>query len=278
MNFEINEFPIIIAGPTCSGKSDFALKLAMEYDCEIINADSIQLYKDLKVLSARPSEYFNIKHHLYGILEKNESWNANIWSKNALNLLEDKKKIIVGGTGFYINALTLGLSSIPEISSQTRNLVRNLSLEEVREKLKDLDPKSMTTIHENHFSRLSRALEVVIETKKPISFWHNKREKLLNSYSFFLVDHSNLMEKIDKRVIHMVEQGAIDEVKKLDSQFGYIQNAIGVKELDKVINNMLDMPAAIELIQTKTKQYARRQRTWFKNQLKHVNNLQKIIF
>ena len=276
---------ILISGPTASGKSNFAYKVAKKINGEIINADSIQIYKDLKILTARP----NIKdsdpvHHLYGFLGGEEVWSVGQWIKVAKDISDKiiaKKMtpIIVGGTGLYFKAITEGLSPIPDIDPKIReefiNLLKSKGINSLSKILKDLDPVAYKKIGSNDQQRTLRALEVYKGTKKKISeFWKIKRDKLFNNEFKKIkltISRDLLYEKCDKRCEEMINQGAIEEVKNLlEKKYKYnapVMNAIGVKEIRQYLEKKIELIDAVNLIKYRTHQYAKRQITWSKHQM-----------
>ena len=276
---------ILISGPTASGKSNFAYKVAKKINGEIINADSIQIYKDLKILTARP----NIKdsdpvHHLYGFLGGEEVWSVGQWIKVAKDISDKiiaKKMtpIIVGGTGLYFKAITEGLSPIPDIDPKIReefiNLLKSKGINSLSKILKDLDPVAYKKIGSNDQQRILRALEVYKGTKKKISdFWKIKRVKLFNNEFKKInltISRDLLYEKCDKRCEEMINQGAIEEVKSLlEKKYKFnapVMNAIGVKEIGRYLEKKIELIDAVNLIKYRTHQYAKRQITWSKHQM-----------
>ena len=276
---------ILISGPTASGKSNFAYKVAKKINGEIINADSIQIYKDLKILTARP----NIKdsdpvHHLYGFLGGEEVWSVGQWIKVAKDISDKiiaKKMtpIIVGGTGLYFKAITEGLSPIPDIDPKIReefiDLLKSKGINSLSKILKDLDPVAYKKIRSNDQQRTLRALEVYKGTKKKISdFWKIKRVKLFNNEFKKIkltISRDLLYEKCDKRCEEMINQGAIEEVKNLlEKKYKYnapVMNAIGVKEIGRYLEKKIELIDAVNLIKYRTHQYAKRQITWSKHQM-----------
>ncbi len=276
---------ILISGPTASGKSNFAYKVAKKINGEIINADSIQIYKDLKILTARP----NIKdsdpvHHLYGFLGGEEILSVGKWIKVAKDISDKiiaKKMtpIIVGGTGLYFKAITEGLSPIPDIDPKVReeltNLLRSKGINSLRKILKDLDPAAYKKIGSNDQQRILRALEVYKGTKRKISdFWKIKRVKLFNNEFKKInltISRDLLYENCDKRCDEMINQGAIEEVRTLlEKNYKFnapVMNAIGVKEIRQYLEKKIELIDAVNLIKYRTHQYAKRQITWSKHQM-----------
>lgn len=282
---------ILLSGPTATGKSSLASKLAEKIDGEIINADSIQLYRDLFILTARPNiEKEKIKHHCYGILEGDINWSVGNWIVAINEILKEvinrkKVPIVVGGTGFYFKAITDGLSPIPDIDKSIRLKIENEleknGLEELQKRLAIVDPKASEKINPNDKQRIIRALEVYEGTNKRISeFWFMKREKIINYESInFKIDADRkwIYKNCDLRVDYMFENGVIEEVRHLlnknYSKNSPIMKAIGVDEITLFLNNDITIDRASELIKFKTHQYAKRQITWINNQMISWNSI-----
>lgn len=276
---------ILISGPTATGKSSLALKIAKKIDSEIINADSIQLYKDLSILTARPSvERETIKHHLYGLLNGDIKWSVGKWLQETKvliqNIIEKRKiPIIVGGTGFYFKAITDGLSPIPDIDHLVRDKLNDLLLKEGLESLyldlQKVDEVAAEKINPNDKQRIIRALEVYNGTKKRISdYWKMERVKYIDKPTVnFSIEAERrwIYEKCDSRVDNMFREGVIDEVKNLKnknySKDSPIFKAIGVEEISSFLDEKISIEEASDLIKFKTHQYAKRQITWINNQM-----------
>ncbi len=272
---------MVVAGSTCSGKSDYAFDFALKYNGEVINADSMQVYQDLTILTARPSKDFTetVPHHLYGVTSTpiTVKW----WLENAVEhinqvLSKGKLPIIVGGTGFYIDALLNGISEIPLIDQSVRDLVRQeqqiLDYQDFFRKVTELDPLIIGKINPKDKIRLSRAYEVFLQTGSSITFFQGKPKKAthLKAKKIFLnLDRTKLHDKITKRTKMMIENGAIQEVeillqKKIPQNLG-VMSAIGVHEIEKFIKGFIDIDELEQAISLKTRQYAKRQLTWFRN-------------
>ena len=272
---------ILISGPTASGKSSFAIKFAKKVDGEIINADSMQVYKQLKILSARPNpnQYQKIKHHLYGFCDAAKNFSTGDWLKlvNKKIIEVQKRKrtpILVGGTGLYFKALTDGLVEIPNISFKSRNQIRSLQKKNGQkkfyEKLLKLDPSSKGKINPTDTQRSIRAYEVKKFTKKSLHEWYKntKSNFLENDFLKIYIDYprKELIERINLRAGQMIENGALKEVEsfiklgvKKDKS---ASKAIGVNEIREYLKKLKDLNETIEKIAIKTRQYAKRQSTW----------------
>ena len=272
---------ILIYGPTASGKSVFAIKLAQKINGEIINADSMQIYTELKVLSARPftKDYKKIRHHLYGFQSVKKKFSTGDWLKIVRQkILQIKKRkktpIIVGGTGLYFKALTEGLVDIPNIPIRFRNKVRSLHKKigstKFFLKLKKVDPLTKNKLKSSDTQRVLRAYEIKVFTKKSIYEWFKKTKSNYQPKDFYKIyidfPRDKLLEKINLRVKEMIEKGAIQEVKKFIKlkvpKGKSVNKAIGINEIKDFINKRIDIDSVIEKISIKTRQYAKRQSTW----------------
>ncbi len=272
---------LLIYGPTASGKSKFAIKLAKKINGEIINADSIQIYKELKILSARPlkKDHQNIKHHLYGFQSVKKNFSTGDWlnlvNKKILDLKNRKKiPILVGGTGLYFKALIEGLVKIPNIPFKFREKIRKLHAKNGSKnfysKLVKIDPLVKNHINPSDTQRSIRAFEIKAFTKKSMYEWFKETKSNYDKKDFFKIyidiPRNDLLKRISMRANQMIEKGAILEVKK------YIKlkipkdksanKAIGINEVSKYIEKKIKIEEVIENISIKTRQYAKRQTTW----------------
>ena len=283
---------ILIYGPTASGKSDFAIKLAKKINGEIINADSMQVYKDLKILTARPLKrnYQNIKHHLYGFHNGKETFSTGNWLKLAVKKIyeiKSRKKvpILVGGTGLYFKALVDGLVEIPTIPLTYRDKIRNLhkkvGQKKFYEKLLKNDPLLIGKILSTDIQRSIRAYEIKMFTNKSIFEWYEGTKSKFKKKDFYrlIIDSPRpiLINKINTRTIKMFELGVISEVKKFlklkISKDMSISKAIGILEIKEFLKKKTDQKSAIDKISIKTRQYAKRQMTWARG---HMASWKKI--
>ena len=277
---------ILIAGPTASGKSNFAVRLAKKIDGEIINADSMQIYKQLEILTVRPnkSTQKKIRHHLYGIININKNFSTGMWLKLAVSKIKEirrRKKIpiIVGGTGLYFQSLINGLVKIPNISMKLRNKIRSMQKrygqKKFYKKLLKLDPKVKSKFDPNDTQRSIRAFEIKTHTKISMYDWLNKTKPIFNESVFlkFYVnfERSKLIKRIQKRTENMIKKGAIQEVVKFNKlrikKDKSINKVIGIDELTKYLNNQIKLKQAKELIAIKSRQYAKRQTTWARSRM-----------
>jgi len=272
---------ILISGPTASGKSNFSVKLAKKINGEIINADSMQVYKELKILSARPNfkDYQKIKHHLYGFHSVKKNFSTGDWLKIAIKKIKEIKKrkkipIFVGGTGLYFKALTDGLVSIPNIPIRFRNKVRalhkDLGQKKFYQKLIKLDSNSKEKINPTDVQRSIRAYEVKQFTKKSLHDWFQNTKSYFEKDDFLKIyidyPREELVQRISKRTEKMIKLGAIQEVKKFVKlkvrKDKSVNKAIGINEIKEYLEERKDMTDVIEKISIKTRQYAKRQSTW----------------
>mgnify|MGYP006163367879 FL=1 len=277
---------ILIAGPTSSGKSNFALKLAKKIKGEIINADSMQVYKQLQILTARPKkkDLKKIKHHLYGFCDVKKNYSTGEWLKLLLNKIKDirrrkKVPIVAGGTGLYFKALTDGLVKIPNIPMKIRNKIRlmqkKLGQTKFYNKLLKLDPLIKNKIDKNDIQRSIRAYEIKYQTKKSIIEWFKKTKVFFSSDEFIklYIDYprESLINRINLRVEGMFKDGAIEEVRRFNKIKVKKENSsnkvIGIKEISNLLNKQCTLEQAKELIAIKTRQYAKRQVTWARGQM-----------
>ena len=278
----------IIAGPTASGKTGLSIRLAENFEkkgiyCEIINADSIQLYNDLKILTAFPSsdEMSRAPHRLFGILGPYETYSVARWKQSAESEIDKlhsqgKIPILCGGTGFYLNAIIRGISDIPDVPKYHRQKVfekfQNLGRTKFFEELSELDPTNKLDI--NNTQRILRAYEVVTFTGKPLSYWwsqgniskYNDIRKLV-----LLPPREKLRENILKRSVQMINNGAIEKVREFLSRYpnyhGPLDRVIGFSEIRDFLNQKISKEQLTESMFIKTRQYAKRQSTWFRNQM-----------
>jgi len=283
---------ILIYGPTASGKSIFSIKLAKKINGEIINADSMQVYKDLKILSARPfkKDYQKIKHHLYGFLSAKKNFSSGDWLKltkqKILNIRKRKKiPILVGGTGLYFKTLTEGLVNIPNIPikfrKDVRSLYKKLGSKKFYSKLVKLDPLVKNRISPYDTQRSIRAYEVKSFTKKSMYDWFKNTRSAFERNDFFKIyiefPRDRLIKRINARTEEMINKGVILEVKKflrLKIQSSKTAHkAIGIKEIKDFLNKKTDISEVIKRISIKTRQYAKRQVTWARGNMINWNKI-----
>lgn len=278
---------ILITGPTASGKSALAVQLAKDCDGVVINADSMQVYDTLRVLSARPAEdeMEGVPHHLYGHVPATTAYSTGEWLRDVTALLPTvraagKVPVFVGGTGLYFKALTGGLSDMPEIPQEIRCEVRLRLKEEGPEalhaELSGKDAPVAGTLEARDGQRIVRALEVLQATGRSISEFQGKQGPMIvdpeRSLKFVVLpDRALLHERINQRFEKMLGQGAIEEVRALMAQNPAadlpVMKAIGVREIADMLDGGMSRAEVVERASALTRQYAKRQMTWFRNQM-----------
>ena len=277
---------LILAGPTASGKSRLALEIADRLNGVVINADSMQVYREMRIITARPSpadeEY--VPHRLYGVLSVKQPCSAGIWRNMAIREIEaacehGKLPIVVGGTGLYVKALVGGISEIPNVSPDIRQdvllLHDRIGAQAFHEELAKVDPEAAQRLPEKDTQRLTRAYEVYIATGVPLSNWHRNAPVLepveANVQTLVLEPPRNeLYTKCDQRFETMLANGALKEVRNLmnlhlDPSLPAMK-ALGVRELLSYIKGEISFLQAKEDAKRATRNYAKRQITWFRNQ------------
>jgi tRNA dimethylallyltransferase len=277
----IQKSAVLIAGPTASGKSALALKIARERDGVIINADSMQVYKELRILSARPSdaEEGQAPHRLYGHVSGTEDYSVGRWLADAKLEMQacwaiGKLPIIVGGTGLYFLALQGGLAEVPPIPADVRETWRSFT-GDLHIELQKRDPTAAAKLNPSDKQRLIRALEVVVATGKPLAVWQeeSRAEAFLNDIKverlFVDVPREELYSRAESRFDMMMERGALAEVEALPNLPAEkpMLKAIGVPELLAHLHGELSRDEAISLAKTATRHYIKRQFTWWRGQM-----------
>jgi tRNA dimethylallyltransferase len=272
----------LIAGPTASGKSALALALAERTGGAIINADSAQLYRDLGVLSAAPTaeERKRADHRLYGIADGATPCSAADWAALARSEIaqvqaEGRLPILVGGTGLYLRTLLDGIAPVPPIDPGVRKEVRAARVDENRARLSELDPAAAARLKPGDTARIARALEVILSTGRSLAEWQGRREggiaeEVELKPLILLPPRDWLYRRCDERFAHMLDQGAVDEVKalldrELDPNLP-VMRAIGVREIAAWLRGAISRDEAIAAGQQATRRYAKRQYTWFAHQ------------
>ena len=264
---------ILLFGPTASGKSRLALDIAKEFNCEIVNADSMQVYKEVKILSARPNNK-SIKHHLYGFVSVKKNFSTGSWYKLSAKKIKDINKkgkvaLVVGGTGLYFKALTDGLSEIPEVPKINMNskLDKDYILK---------NPKIFKGIPINDKQRLQRALSVYKHTGKPLWLWQKKNKKIFKSREFIKIflqpGKPEIESRIKKRFEQMLRKGAIEEAENFKKiRVNSINSSnfiIGLKEISEFLSKKISLNELKEKVLIRSRQYAKRQLTWQRGQMK----------
>ena len=277
---------ILISGPTASGKSDFAVKLAKKINGEIINADSMQVYKQFRILTARPKkkDQKDIKHHLYGVIDVKNEFSTGQWLKltikKILEIIKRKKTpILVGGTGLYFQSLINGLVKMPKIPKKFRNKIRAMQKKygqkKFYQKTLKIDPQIKNKINQNDVQRTIRAYEIKSYSKKSMYDLIKKTKPYFNESNFLKLyinfDRKKLIKRIEKRTSKMIKSGAIIEVKKYRrlrvSKKSSVSKMIGIPELSKYLDQKITIEEAKELISIRTRQYAKRQITWSRSKM-----------
>ena len=280
---------IIIGGPTAAGKTSFALSLAKDVDGEIVNADSMQVYREMDIGTAKPTkeERAAVPHHMLDVVYPDEPFNAALYRSMALSCIEDivgrgKVPIVVGGTGLYIKTLRGGLLSCPEVDPELRaRLAReyeNLGPLQLHKRLEKIDPDMAKKIHPNDRIRVTRALEIYELTGSPpseLARGHGFSERPFDDILFCLyLDRPVLYERINCRSIKMIEEGLVEETRSLLDR-GYSpelkpMQAIGYRHMVKYLLGQCDLETAISELQRDTRRYAKRQITWFRGESEFI--------
>ena len=264
---------ILLFGPTASGKSKLAIDIAKEFNGEIINADSMQVYKEIKILSARPNDK-NIKHHLYGFLSVKKKFSTGSWYKLAAKKIKEINKkgkiaLVVGGTGLYFKALTDGLSEIPGVTK------KNLDLK-IDENYIKKNQKIFKGISINDKQRLQRAFSVFKHTGKPLWEWQKKNKKIFKRNQFIKIflqpKKPEIENRIKKRFNQMLLSGAIEEAENFKKIKANSKNSsnfiIGLKEISEFLTSKISLAQLNEKVLIRTRQYAKRQLTWQRGQMR----------
>ena len=264
---------ILLFGPTASGKSKLSIDIAKELKCEIVNADSMQIYKEVKILSARPNNK-NIKHHLYGFVSVKKNFSTGSWYKIAAKKIQNIKKkgrtpLVVGGTGLYFKALTEGLSEIPGVPKASINLKINKDYISQNQKI-------FKGIPINDQQRLQRAYTVFKHTGKPLTEWQKKNKKFFKSSEFIKIflqpPKPEIQDRIIKRFNKMLKEGAIKETINFNkirvNSMNSSNHIIGLKEISEFLSNKITLDELKERVLIRTRQYAKRQLTWQRGQMK----------
>jgi tRNA dimethylallyltransferase len=274
---------VIIQGPTASGKTDLAVRLAERFDGEIVNADSMQIYRGMDVGTAKPSDDLlqRVPHHVLSIVDPDQPFSAADFRKEAEIAIQDihsrgKRVIVVGGTGLYIKALTKGLIDSPEGNEALREelnaIARNCGRDELYRQLILVDPITAERLHPNDQVRVVRALEVFRMTGRPISSFREKHGFQRTVYRYLkigiLADRAELYRRIDNRVDWMIQHGFIEEVQRLLAR-GYTPQlkpfrSLGYRHICTYLTGGYSLEETIRLIKRDTRHYAKRQLTWFK--------------
>ena len=273
---------VVIAGPTASGKSALALALAQQIGGVIVNADSAQIYGDLKILSAAPTaqELQKAEHRLYGVQDGALPCSAADWAAMARNEVDDihtcgRAPILVGGTGLYLRTLLYGIAPVPAIDPEIRARVREANVADNYLKLRTFDPARAEQLKPGDTARINRALEVILSTGRTLGEWQEQREGgIADGVELrplvLLPPRKWLYARCDERFAHMIDQGAVSEVeallaRKLNPNLP-VMRAIGVREIGSYLLGNSTLDEAIAAGQQATRRYAKRQYTWFAHQ------------
>ncbi len=274
----------LIAGPTASGKSALAIALAEQIGGVVINADASQVYRDLHVLSARPSpdDEARVPHRLFGYVDGAAAWSAARWAADAAAEVRrahetGKVPVLVGGTGLYLRTLLDGIAPVPEIDPLVRAAVRALPVAEAHAALSREDPAAAARLHARDTTRVARALEVIRATGRPLAAWQAARVGGIGAAVdvrglVLLPDRETLFARCDARLTAMFADGGVAEVEALLARADVpgdapVRRAIGVQEVAAMLTGTLSRDEALTAAQQATRQYAKRQYTWFRNQL-----------
>lgn len=279
---------IVIGGATASGKSKLAIDLAVEFNGVVVNADASQVYKGIPIISAAPgkTDLALVDHRLYGYLDNNISGNVVDWLKRATAEIrgiwaEGKLPVVVGGSGLYIDALVNGSTPIPEVKPEIRRQVLKMleeeGVENLYRQLQQQDPAGAAMLNAKDTTRVRRAYEIFLQTGISIAEWYRRPLiKQLSEADFFVIkilpEKEELYTRCDVRFAQMVEMGALDEIRNLIAEklspLLPVMRAQGVRELMSFVYGRVSLVDAVQLAQMHTRQYAKRQITWFKNKLK----------
>jgi tRNA dimethylallyltransferase len=287
---------ICIYGPTASSKSKLALNLAKKIGGVVINADSMQVYKDMPILTAQPSEqYMLVEHRLYSIISPTSNFSVNDWLKLAVEEITQAKKngqipILVGGTGMYFSSMIKGIAKIPSITEETRQRVRseieNLSTDQLHNLLSKHDIDLAKKLQPNDRIRILRGLEVVFQTNKSILKWQKINTIFFDEKDFFNIyirpERDLLYKRINKRFLYMIKDDVENEVKHVMEKYKgeKLPKILGLSEIQSYILHRIEFDEMVSEVQKLTRNYAKRQYTWFNNQLSHnltLNNLEDFV-
>lgn len=275
-------FILCLAGPTASGKSDLAIQLALKHNAIIINADSCQIYKTIPVITASPTQADKQKvpHFLYNFLDLDSSYDVHTWCLSVMDLItkhieQGKNVIIVGGTGLYFHTLRYGIAQIPDISPIVREQVRMMENESMLDLLLQHDSQRGSKLNLGDTQRLQRATEVFLSTGKSLSFWQTQHqaygiEKFKTHYVALMPENrETLYYRINMRFEKMMGQGALEEAQFLYEQglsdLPIVKKVVGLKQIMQYFNAEISLAEAVTLSQQASRQYAKRQMTWFRN-------------
>jgi tRNA dimethylallyltransferase len=272
---------VLIAGPTASGKSAYALRLAEARDGVIINADAMQVYRELRILTARPgiADEARVPHRLYGHVSGTDVYSVARWLADAAAAIaavwaDGRLPIVVGGTGLYFRALQEGLADVPPIPAAVRDKWRNFP-GDLAQELARRDPLSASRLRPGDRQRLARALEVIEATGKPLRYWQREARGravltgVATERLYLDLPREVLYQRADARLDRMIAEGAIDEVRPLIGMASDLpmMQAIGVPEIRRYLLGEVDLAGAVRQAKTATRHYIKRQLTWWRHQM-----------
>jgi len=284
---------IVICGTTACGKTSLSLDLAQKYNGEIISADSRTVYQDINIGTAKPSleERLKVPHYLIDVVHLNQKFTLAQFKQQALVIINEihrryKVPFLVGGNGLYISSIVdnLDIPSVPPDQKLRKKLEKKIvkhGLDYLWQKLIKLDPNATSFVEKQNPRRIIRALEVCLKTKKPFSQLRQKKECLFNVLQIGIkLNKKELVQKINQRIEQMIKQGLVEEVKDLVKKYPSDISAlktIGYQEIISYLQNKISLEEAIDLIKKNTRQYARRQTTWFKKDktIKWIDNIEE---
>ena len=266
-----------VAGPTASGKTALAVELARAVGGEVVNADALQVYRELRVLTARPTraEMGGVPHHLFGHVAAGVRYSVGDWVRDAVPVLEDlrareRRAVLVGGTGLYFQALFRGLAEVPEVPEDVRALVAGMDGDELEMHARALDPEAASRLQGHDPQRLTRIVEVALGTGTALSEWRRETVPVVREWAGVVVepDREALYRRIDARFDAMMERGALEEARGVAHLARDLPalKAIGVSHLLRHLDGGLELSAAVELARRDSRRLAKRQGTWFRGQ------------
>ncbi|MEY3394555.1 MAG: tRNA ((37)-N6)-dimethylallyltransferase MiaA [Verrucomicrobiota bacterium] len=271
--------PLFVCGATASGKTAYALRLAKELDGEIVNGDAFQLFRGIEVLSAAPDDHekSTFPHHLFGLLEPGEKCDAGRYHEMAIPVISEiqsrgKIPIVVGGSGLYLKFLTHGPSPLPKGDAKLREQMEARALGDLIAELEKIDPVEARRVNRANKRYVTRSLEICLLTGQKVSElrdgWHSKTKELESSLRgvWLIRDRGDLHERIAVRTRQMLQGGAVEEVAGLAGIHGNWEKAIGVKEIRQYVSGEISLQQCEELVVVATRQYAKRQETWFRRE------------
>jgi tRNA dimethylallyltransferase len=264
----------VLAGPTAVGKSEFAVEIAERLGTEIIGADAFQIYQGFEILSGKPSAVLQsrVKHHLIGVLPVMENCDAARYTELASKKIQELNQqevvpLLVGGSGFYIEALLNPLPELPGGDSDLRDQLANESLSSLLSELKERDPAALEKIDQHNRRRVERAVEVIRLTGKPFSAFRRSNPASGQIPGLVLTrPRTELHRRINERVQRMLENGAVQEVASANELSSTAAQMIGIPEIRQFLRQEISLDECTQAMQTATRQYAKRQMTWFKKQ------------